>query len=453
VKGILRRRRSGLALLVAVVLAFPLPTAAQRISLIRDAETENTIREYATPIFRSAGLSADDVDIFIVRDSRLNAFVAGGQKMFMNTGLILRTETASQVIGVIAHETGHIAGGHLARIQDELKGATAIQVLSMVLGAAAAVAGKGDAGMAIVGTGTSLATSNILSFSRAQESAADQAGITFLERSGHSAKGMLEFLEILSGQELLSEARQSPYVRTHPMTRERVDAIRASLTTAKHANAELPAEFTRMHRRVKAKLFAFIEQPARTFQTYKESDTSEASRYARAVAYYRIPDMAKALPLIDGLIAEFPGDPYYWEMKGQMLFENGRVAEAAKIYAEAVRLLPTAPLIRVGYAQAQLELDRPELTRDALTHLNAAVHADRDNGLAWRLLAIAHGREGRVGEAALALAEQAMVENRLPDATQQAVRAQRLLPEGSPSWLRAQDIKIEADAKRRRESK
>jgi predicted Zn-dependent protease len=264
---------------------------------------------------------------------------------------------------------------------------------------------------------------------------------------------MLEFLEILSGQELLSEARQSPYVRTHPMTRERVDAIRASLTTAKHANAELPAEFTRMHRRVKAKLFAFIEQPARTFQTYKESDTSEASRYARAVAYYRIPDMAKALPLIDGLIAEFPGDPYYWEMKGQMLFENGRVAEAAKIYAEAVRLLPTAPLIRVGYAQAQLELDRPELTRDALTHLNAAVHADRDNGLAWRLLAIAHGREGRVGEAALALAEQAMVENRLPDATQQAVRAQRLLPEGSPSWLRAQDIKIEADAKRRRESK
>lgn len=451
--GILRRKKSWLALLVATVLALPLPATAQRFSLIRDAETESTIREYATPIFQAAGLSPDDVRIYLVRDAQLNAFVAGGQNMFLNTGLIMRAETPSQLIGVIAHEAGHIAGGHLSRIQDELKGATAIQILSMVLGAAAAVAGKGDAGMAVMGTGTAVAMSNVLSFSRAQESAADQAGITFLERSGYSAKGMLEFLEILSGQELLSQARQSAYVRTHPMTRERVDAVRASLQTSKYANAELPAEYARLHSRMRAKLFAFIEQPARTLQTYKESDRSEAARYARAIAYYRIPDMAKALPLIDGLIAEFPGDAYYWEMKGQMLFENARVADAAKAYAESVRLLPTAPLLRVGYAQAQLELNQPELTRDALAHLNAAVHVDRDYGLAWRLLAIAHGREGRVGEAALALAEQAMVENRLPDATQQAVRAQRLLPEGSPGWLRAQDIKIQADAKRKKEKK
>lgn len=449
-KGILRRRKSGLALVVAAVLAFSLPAAAQRISLIRDAETESTIREYATPIFQAAGLAADNVRIYVVRDGQINAFVAGGQNLFVNTGLILRSESASQVIGVIAHETGHITGGHLSRLQDELKGATAIQILSMVLGAAAAVGGRGDAGMAILGTGATVATSNILSFSRAQESAADQAGLSFLERSGYSAKGMLEFFEILSGQELLSQARQSPYVRTHPLTRERVDTVRASLKGARNADAEVPAEFDRMHKRMKAKLFAFIEQPSRTFQTYKESDTSESGRYARAVAFYRIPDMAQALPLIDGLIAEFPNDPYYRETKGQMLFENGRVQDAATAYAEAVRLLPASPLIRVGYAQAQLELDRPEQTRDALAHLKAAVQTDRDHGLAWRLLAIAHGREGRVGEAALALAEQAMVEGRKLDATQQANRAQRLLPEGSPGWLRAQDIKIQADSTKRR---
>lgn len=449
-KGTLSRRTFGLALVVAAVLAFSLPAAAQRISLIRDAETENTIREYATPIFQAAGLSADDVSIYLVRDSQINAFVAGGQKVFMNTGLLLRSESASQIIGVIAHETGHITGGHLSRIQDELKGATAIQILSMVLGAAAAVAGKGDAGMAIIGTGATVAQSNILSFSRAQESAADQAGLTFLERAGYSAKGMLEFFEILSGQELLSQSRQSPYVRTHPLTRERVDTVRNSLKTARYGNAAVPAEFERMHKRIKAKLFAFIEQPARTFQTYKESDTSESGRYARAVASYRVPDMAKALPLIDGLIADYPNDPYYREMKGQMLFENGRVQDAATAYADAVRLLPTSSLIRVGYAQAQLELDRPEQTREAYSHLQAAVHTDRDYGLAWRLLAIVHGREGRVGEAALALAEQAMVEGRRMDATQQATRAMRLLPEGSPSWLRAQDLKIEADGKKPR---
>lgn len=446
--GTLKRRTSAVALVVAAILVLSLPAAAQRISLIRDAETENTIREYATPIFQAAGLAADDVNIFIVRDGTLNAFVAGGQKVFMNTGLIFRSESASQIIGVLAHETGHISGGHLSRIQDELKGATAIQILSMVLGAAAAVAGKGDAGMAIIGTGSTIATSNVLSFSRAQESAADQAALTFLDRSGYSAKGLLEFFEILSGQELLSQNRQSPYVKTHPLTRERVDTIRTALQGSRYANAKVPPEFERMHKRMKAKLFAFIEQPARTFQTYKESDTSEAARYARAVAYYRIPDMAKALPLIDGLIAEFPNDPYYREIKGQMLFENGRIQEAVASHAEAVRLLPTSALIRVGYAQAQLELDRPELTRDALAQLQAAVHTDRDNSLAWRLLAIAHGREGRVGEAALALAEQAMVDGRRVDAAQQATRAMRLLKEGSPSWLRAQDLKIEADSKK-----
>lgn len=448
--GVLRRRTAALALVVAAVLAYSLPAAAQRISLIRDAETENTIRAYATPIFQAAGIGGDDVHIYIVRDGQINAFVAGGQNLFMNTGLLFRSESASQIIGVISHETGHITGGHLSRLQDELKGATAIQILSMVLGAAAAVAGRGDAGMAILGTGASVATANVLSFSRAQESAADQAGLTFLERSGYSAKGLLEFFEILSGQEMLSQARQSPYMRTHPLTRERIEAVRAATQRSRYTNAEVPAEFERMHKRIKAKLFGFVEQPARTFQTYKESDKSEAARYARAVAYYRVPDMARALPLIDGLIAEFPRDPYYWEMKGQMLFENGRVPDAVTTFTEAVRLLPTAPLIRVSLAQAQLELDRPAETRSALANLNAAVQTDRDHSLAWRLLAIAHGREGRVGEAALSLAEQAMVDNRLPDATQQAIRAQRLLPEGSPGWLRAQDIKIQADSKKKR---
>lgn len=448
-KDTFRRRSAGFALVVAALFAFPLTVEAQRISLIRDAETENTIREYATPIFQAAGLATDDIHIYIVRDSQINAFVAGGQNVFMHTGLILRSESASQVIGVIAHETGHITGGHLSRMQDELKGASAIQMLSMLAGAAAVVAGRGDAGMAIMGSGATVAQANVLSFSRAQESAADQAGLTFLDRAGFSAKGLLEFFEILSGQELLSEARQSPYVRTHPLTRERVDTVRASIQRARFASAEVPAEFNRMHKRIKAKLFAFIEQPARTFQTYKESDTSEAARYARAVAYYRIPDMAHALPLIDGLIASFPQDAYYREMKGQMLFENGRVQDASVSYGDAVRLMPGSSLLRVGLAQTQIELDRPEETRSALANLKMATQTDRDNPLAWRLLAVAHGREGRVGEAALALAEQAIAEGRKPDAIQQATRAQRQLPEGSPGWLRAQDIKIEAERKRR----
>ncbi|MBM3571072.1 MAG: M48 family peptidase, partial [Alphaproteobacteria bacterium] len=199
----------------------------QAPSLIRDTEIENTIRAYGAPVFNAAGLTAESVRIFLVQDRALNAFVAGGQNLFVNTGLLTRAEHAGQVIGVIAHETGHIAGGHLARTQDALRNASATSILAMVLGAAAAVAtGKPEAGIAVLQGGQQVAERNLLTYSRAQESAADQAGLAFLERSGLSARGLVEFLEILSHEELLVVARQSPYVRSHPLSRERIEAAR-----------------------------------------------------------------------------------------------------------------------------------------------------------------------------------------------------------------------------------
>jgi predicted Zn-dependent protease len=442
--------RIGVALMLAAsLIGVPAEAWAQRPSLIRDAETEDTIRAYATPLFSAAGLSPNDVRIFIVRDSGLNAFVAGGQNLFLNTGLIQRAENANQVIGVIAHEAGHIAGGHLARLHDELKGASAVQMLSMVLAAVAAASGRPDAGMAVIGAGSTVAQSTLLQYSRTQESAADQAALSFLDRSGQSSRGLLQFLEILSGQELLSSARQSAYVRSHPLTRERIDHVRQHLASSRFADAATLAEFDRAHLRVKAKLAAFLDDPKRTLAVYKADDTAESARYARAIAHYRIPDLAQALPLMDGLIREFPDDPYYWETKGQILFENGRIAEAADTYRRAVELRPSSALIRVGLAQAQLELGRPELLDSALANLNEAVRRERDFGLAWRLLAVAHGRNNNIGEAALALAEQAMAEGRRPEALGQAQRALRLLPQGSPSWLRAQDIQVQAERRNR----
>jgi predicted Zn-dependent protease len=430
----------------------PAVAEAQRISLIRDAETENIIRTMTAPLFTAAGLNADDVHIYLIRDPQLNAFVAGGQNVFINTGTILKADKPNQLIGVVAHETGHIAGGHLSRWNDQMAGASATAIASMLLGMLAAIAtGQGGAAAAAAGIGQTLATANVMQFSRAQEQAADQAGVTFLERTGQSPRGLLEFFEYLSNQELLSGSRMAPYLRTHPLTRERVDFVRQAVANSRFANRPDSPEIVRAWARIRGKLLAFTEPLGRTLQAYPETDTTEAARYARAIGYYRVPDLNRSLALMDGLLAEHPDDPYFHEMKGQILFENGRIKPAYESYRESVRLLPSSALLRIGLAQVEIESDDPKLNADAMKNLSGAVKSEPESSLAWHLLGVAYGRENRIGDASVALAEEAMLIGRLPDAIMQAKRAQQLLPVGSPGWLRAQDLQLEAERERKLE--
>lgn len=413
--------------------------------LIRDAEVENTIRVMATPVFQAAGLTPDAVTINIIMDPTLNAFVAGGQNLFLHTGLLLRVENPNQLIGVMAHETGHIAGGHLARMDNAIGDMTAPMILGTLLGAAVgAASGRGDAAAAVMMGAQDIATRNILSFSRMQESSADQAGLTFLDRTHQSAKGLLEFMEILGDQELLVSTRQDPYVRTHPLTRDRVAFIRDWVEHSPYSSAPPRPEIAEPFLRMKAKLFAFIEPPIRTFQRYKENDKSIEARYARSIAAYRKPDLGMALPLIDGLIAERPNDPYFPEMKGQMLFENARGAEAVVAYKRAAQLAPTSSLIQIELAQAEIEQEDPVLLKDAEGHLHAALAREPEDAMGWNLLGIAYGKNGDEGMASYAMAEEAILEGRGGDAAYLAGKAERLLPKTGPIWLRLQDIKDQA---------
>ena len=419
--------------------------AQQRLSFVRDAEVETTIREFATPLFAAAGLDPAAIRVHLVNDPSLNAFVANGLNMFINTGLLIRSEHAGQVIGVIAHETGHISGGHLARLRDGLSGATTEAILAMVLGAAAAVAtGRPDAGTAIIMGGTHAAERGMLRYSREMERSADQAGVNLLERTQQSARGLMEFLDILADQELISVGRQDPYVRTHPISRERVEFVRNFLTTSRYTDAPIKPEFAEKHRRMRAKLLGFIDPP-RALQTYKESDTSFEARYARAIAYSRRPDYPKALALMDELIAERPNDGYLYELKGQMVFESGKAREAEPLYAKAVELLPGEPLLRIDLARVQVESDSPEAIRAAITNLESARRSESDSSELWRLLAVAYGRDGQLGMASLAQAERALLQGRKPEARTFAERAERTLPAGSAGWLRAQDIRRAAE--------
>ncbi len=434
-----------LSLLLLLGIAFPAEAQQAPRSFIRDAEIENILRTFSTPLFQAAGLDPDAVKIHIVIDPSLNAFVANGQRLFIHTGLLIRTENVEQLLGVIAHETGHIAGGHLVRLQGAAGNATSQALLGMLLGAAAGVASKrGDVAAAVLMGSQEAAMRGMLSHSRGEEASADQAGVRFLEATGHSARGMLEFFNILGDQELLAVSRQDPYIQTHPLTRDRVSFVQEQVDHSRLKNAKETPQFEEMHKRMRAKLFGFLEPPGRTFQRYKETDDSIPSRYARAIAAYRKPDMPMALYLIDGLIAERPNDPYFHELKGQMLFENGRGRQALEPYRRAVALLPENALLHLQLAQIQVEQEDPALLAEAEKHLSKVVRMEPENYAAWQFLAIAYGRQGKEGLAAYAMGEQALLEGRTSDALFHAGKAEKLLPHKGPVWVRLQDIKVRA---------
>ncbi len=438
-----------LAVFCAVLITLSGETSARAISLIRDTEIENTIRVYSRPIFEAAGLEASDIQIHIVNDTTLNAFVAGGQRLFINTGLLMRAEHAGQVIGVIAHESGHISGGHLVRLQESLQHSTAKSILAMVLGGIAAVAtGQAEAAGAVIAGGATLQQRSILSYTRSMEQAADQAAVVFLDDAGYSGRGLLQFLGTLSGQELLSSERQDPYLQSHPLTRDRIEFMRNHVATSRNSDAPLRNDLVRAHERMRAKLKGYINPPSRTLREYKADDPGFAARYARAVAFQRLFKIDEALALVDGLLAESPNDPFLYELKGDVLQDAGRVAESIPPYQKAIEMLPWAALIRINLAQSQLELNDQRMSDAALENLQQALRHEPEVPLLWRLLATAYARGDDQANVMLSLAEEALLNGKKSEARYRAKRAMMLFPEGSASWVRAQDIQQIAKKKK-----
>lgn len=442
-----------LALLALAPLRAASAQQGQRLNLVRDAEIESTIRTFLTPIWRVAGLDPEAVQIMIVQDNSLNAFVAGGQRIFINTGLLMRTETPNQLIGVLAHETGHIAGGHLARQQEELRKLSTVQILEMLLGGAAmagsAAAGGGMGRGGPTGPGSTPIPGTLysyLQYSQAQEASADQAAITFLERTHQSPKGTAQFLRILEHQERLQIGRRDPYLTDHPLTPDRIDTFERAAARSPYANTSDSPQFIEMHARMVAKLLGFTA-PAVALQRYSEADRSLAARYARAIALYRTGSLGSALLTIDGLLKEHPNDPYFQEIKGQMLFENGHAAEAVPAYRRAVQLLPGAGILKVEFAAALLETNNPANDQEAVRNLEIARQSESDSFELWRLTSIGYARLNNRGMTSLARAEMAVLRGQRAEAQALADSAIRELKPGTPAWQRAQDIKSYIDSR------
>lgn len=428
-------------------MASSLPARAQNIPTVRDAETEQLMRDYTQPILRAAGLAQQNIRVAIINDKSFNAFVIDGRRIFVNAGAIMDSRTPNELIGVLAHETGHIAGGHLSRLREQLAQAQTASIIAMLLGIGAAVAGArgggpgaGNIGVAAIMGPQEAIRRSLLAYQRNQEEQADRAAVRFLTATGQSTKGLYESFKRLSDQVLFAARGADPYQMSHPMPAERVASLeifaKQSPTWGKTDSPELQAR----HDLVRAKLYGFIDRGESVGRRYPISDTSLPARYARAIATYRHGDLRAAVAQIDGLIQAMPNNAYFHELKGQALLEGGKPNEAIAPLRRAAQLAPQPALIQILLGQALIASGNNAYAEEAASLLRVALGKEPEVPEAYSQLAMAYGKKGDLAQADLASAQAAYYRGDSRTARQLAGRAKTRLPVGSPAWVRADDL-------------
>jgi len=442
-----RSRLAGLALLAAALAGAGGPAAAKDLAIARDAETEALIQDYARPLFKAAGIRSDGIQILLVQDPSFNAFVADATRMFINTGAIIDSETPGEVIGVLAHETAHLAHGDLAGLRQAIESAKSAALVGALLGIGTAIAGSlaggdgfGSAGFGIAAGSAQISQRSLLSYQRTQEAAADRAAIDYLNATGQSPAGMLKTLERLANQSLLAVQGADPYIQSHPLPAERVATLESLVKKSKFLDRPDPPELKRRHDLVRAKLIAFTMTPQQVGRRYAAGDTSLPARYARAIAAYRSGALAPAVKQIDALIQSEPKNPYFWELKGQALLEGGKPAEAVAPLRQAVSLAPRSGLLRILLGQALVAAGSKANVEEAIKNLSVGLQSDPDVPYGYRFLARAYALKNDLAMAELATAQGFFADGDVKEAQAHAARAQAKLKPGSPAWLRADDI-------------
>jgi len=415
--------------------------------VVRDAEIEQLLRDYTQPILRTAGLAQQNVQVVIINDRSFNAFVADGRRIFVNGGALMESETPNQIIGVLAHETGHIAGGHLARMREAMASATTQSIIAMLLGAGALVAAGrsggadlGQAGAAAIAGPTIAIQNTMIGYMRAQEEQADRAGVKFLTATGQSPKGMYETFKRMADQILYQIRYINPYLQTHPLPNERVAALEGLAKASPYWDHKDPPALQARHDLMRAKLYGFIERPDGVARRYPPSDTSLAARYARAISAYRFSNPRVALGQIEALIQAQPQNPYFYELKGQALLEAGKPAEAIAPLRHAVQLAPNPALIQIMLGQALVATHDRAHVDEAIPMLQAAVLREPDTPDAYAQLAMAYGQKNDLARADLASAQAAFMRGDIKTAREIATRAKARFPVGSPGWVKADDL-------------
>jgi predicted Zn-dependent protease len=416
------------------------------IPMIRDAEIEQLLRDYTRPVLHAAGLSQQNIQVVIINDKSFNAFVMDSHRIFVNSGALTQSTTPNQIIGVLAHETGHIVGGHLAKMRQELANAQTAAIVAMLLGVGAMVAGArsgsadtGNIGAAAISAPQAYLMHTLLAYQRAQEDQADRTGVRLLTATGQSAKGMYDTFKKFADEMMFSRAYIDPYVQNHPMPADRMQAL-ADLVKTPYWDKKDPPELQFRHDTMRAKLCGFLERADVIMRRYPPSDTSMPARYARAIAAFRFGDIRSAITQIDSLIEANPNNPYFYELKGQALLEGGHPAEAVAPLRRAVEMAPDPALIQILLAQALIATNNRQNAAEAVPLLRAAIAKEPESGDAYEQLAMAYGHNGNLADADLASAQAASARGDNKTARELAARAKMRFPVGSPGWVRADDI-------------
>lgn len=439
--------------LLAASLLFALaPLAASAQGLLRDAEIEAILREYSDPIFAASGLQPADVDIYLINDPTMNAFVAGGQRVHIHTGLIIAADTPEQLKGVIAHETCHIACGHAITRREAMGAAGNMSLISMGLGVLAIAVGAPDAGMALIGSSQTFAALTFFKHTRTEEAAADISGVNYLAASGQSGRGLIEFFDKFRYQELMSDSRRDPYFRVHPISSDRVSKLRQRVAELDATDAVKPQTERAIHQldMMKAKLIGYLGPASRVAQRYPESNKSQAARYARAHAAYRAVDIKRAMTETESLIAEEPDNPYFQELAGMIMFESGRFEDSIPYYRRSVELSPNQPLLMTNLARSLTEKGDADSLKEAEDLLVVAISREANNAFAWNQLSRVYAKQGRNGDADLAVAEEAYAIGDMTRAHIFSRRAVGKLSPDTPNGRRASDISALSDPRARR---
>ena len=441
-----------LACLAAATLLVAQPAAAQ--SILRDAETEQLLQDMVDPLVVAAGMPRGSVEVVLIGDPSMNAFVQQGQRIYVHSGLINAADSANEVEGVLAHELGHITGGHVIRFYEGYGKAVKISMLSLLASLAAMAAGAGEASAGIMALGSQAALGSLLTFTRAQESSADAAGATYLAGAGISGKGSLAFFGKLQNREFrygYSQDEEQTYSRTHPLSGDRIAYLRDRYEKDPAWNKPTDPDIEARFQRVKAKLYGYLAKPADTLRSYPAYVNTVPAHYARAYAYHKDARMAEAIRETDALLASDPDNPYFLELKGQVLLESGKPDLALEPLREATRLTNNNPLIAGTFGHALVATENGKHLDEAETVLRAAVAKDRENPFAWYQLGMVYGAKGDLPRARLASAEQQIMVGATAEALRNSDAALKALPEYSPDWIRAQDVNMQARAQLERE--
>jgi predicted Zn-dependent protease len=425
----------------------PALAQAGRRGIVRDTEIELLLRDYAAPIFQAAGIGKGSIRIALMDDRSFNAFVTDGRRMFINTGTLMDAKTPNEIIGVIAHESGHVAGGHLTRQREQMAAAQVMAVAGVLLGAGAMVAGSGsrssnagNGGVGVMLGAQELAGRTLLSYQRGEEQAADRAAIKYLEMTSQSPKGLLDTFKRLSDDMMFKTEGLDPYLMSHPMPQDRIANLETLVMASGNYKAKDPTELQARHEMMRAKLLGFVGKPEEVNRKFPLSDTSLPARYAHAILDYRYKKTNESLAAIEDLIRARPENPYFWELKGQVLLESGRAREAVSALRRSTALAPEAGLIRGLLGRALLATGEESNLTDATRELSNAVQREPDDLETWRSLSIAYGNQGNIGMAEYSAAQEAFLIGDQQSAVNHAAKAKKLLPAGSPTALKADDI-------------